>query len=152
MSDCIKPRTKVSVFGSLEGTAGGWVHMPRLDLCILSRWSPSYKTRWLAFLLKFYRIYSRRLNTAWTHGFIFYPNDILWDGQNCTSTSTCCQLNNPPWFTKNLPNATTDDIELRLCTIAMIQYTMMFPLNSMCSDWIISFPIWTMTQCMSLYS
>ena len=47
---------------------------------------------------------------------IFYPDDILWDGQNCTSTSTCCQFNNPPWFTKNLTNATTDDIELRICT------------------------------------
>ena len=47
----------------------------------------------------------------------FYPNDVLWDGHDCTSTSTCCQFNNPPWFTKNLPNATiTDDIELRLCT------------------------------------
>ena len=57
------------------------------------------------------------LNTAWdSSGFTFYPNDVLWDGQNCTSTSTCCQLNNPPWFTKNLPTATTDDIELRLCT------------------------------------
>ena len=44
------------------------------------------------------------------------PDDILWDGQNCTSTSTCCQFNNPPWFTKNLTNATTDDIELRICT------------------------------------
>ena len=43
-------------------------------------------------------------------------NNVLWDGQNCTSTSTCCQFNNPPWFTKNLTNATTDDIELRLCT------------------------------------
>ena len=48
--------------------------------------------------------------------FIFYPNDVLWDGQNCTSNSTCCQLNNPPWFTRNLTNATTDDIELRICT------------------------------------
>ena len=46
----------------------------------------------------------------------FYPNDVLWDGQNCISTSTCCQFNNPPWFTKNLPTATTDDIELRICT------------------------------------
>ena len=46
---------------------------------------------------------------------VFYPNDVLWDGQDCTSNSTCCQLNNPPWFTKNLPTATTDDIELRIC-------------------------------------
>ena len=57
------------------------------------------------------------LNTAYiiTYNYIFYPNDVLWDGQNCISTSTCCQFNNPPWFTKNLPNATTDDIELRIC-------------------------------------
>ena len=56
------------------------------------------------------------VHSPWTYKFTFYPNDVLWDGQNCTSTSTCCQLNNPPWFTKNLPTATTDDIELRLCT------------------------------------
>ena len=48
---------------------------------------------------------------------IFHSNDVLWDGQNCTSISTCCQFNNPPWFTKNLPNATTDDIELRICLV-----------------------------------
>jgi hypothetical protein len=44
-----------------------------------------------------------------------FSSDVLWDGQDCTSTSTCCQFNNPPWFTKNLPTTTTDDIELRLC-------------------------------------
>ena len=47
-----------------------------------------------------------------------FPDDVLWDGQDCTSTSTCCQFNNPPWFTKNLPTETTDDIELRICTSA----------------------------------
>ena len=51
--------------------------------------------------------------------FQFYPDDVLWDGQDCTSTSTCCQLNNPPWFTKNLPAETIDDIELRICTSAI---------------------------------
>ena len=48
------------------------------------------------------------LHSPWGGQNIFYPDDVLWDGQNCTSTSTCCQLNNPPWFTKNLTNATTD--------------------------------------------
>ena len=48
--------------------------------------------------------------------YVFHPDDVLWDGQNCTSTSACCRLNNPPWFTKQLPAATTDDFELRLCT------------------------------------
>ena len=47
--------------------------------------------------------------------FVLYSSDVLWDGQGCTANSTC-QFNNPPWFTKNLPSATTDDIELRLCT------------------------------------
>ena len=56
------------------------------------------------------------LHSPWSWQFIFYPDDVLWDGQNCTSTSTCCQLNNPPWFTKNLTSGTTDDIELRICT------------------------------------
>jgi hypothetical protein len=34
--------------------------------------------------------------------------------------STCCQFNNPPWFTKNLPTLTTDAIELRICTNSRI--------------------------------
>ena len=56
------------------------------------------------------------VNSPWTGQYILHSDDVLWDGQNCTSNSTCCQLNNPPWFTKNLTNGTTDDIELRICT------------------------------------
>ena len=44
-----------------------------------------------------------------------YADDPLWDGQGCGGTSTCCSFNNPPWFCKQLPQPTTDDIELRLC-------------------------------------
>ena len=44
-----------------------------------------------------------------------YPDDPLWDGEGCGPTSTCCSLNNPPWFSKQLPSPTTDDIEMRLC-------------------------------------
>ena len=49
------------------------------------------------------------------HQHIFYPDDPLWDGQGCGGTSTCCEFNNPPWFCKQLPQQTTDDIELRIC-------------------------------------
>ena len=57
------------------------------------------------------------LHSPWNrYQYILYPDDVIWNGQNCTSTSTCCQLNNPPWFTKDLPTATIDDIELRICT------------------------------------
>ena len=38
----------------------------------------------------------------------------LWDGEGCGS-STCCTHNNPPWFHKQLPQPTTDDIEMRVC-------------------------------------
>ena len=56
-------------------------------------------------------------NTANTPStpFVLYPNDPLWDGQNCRAGSTCCQFNTPPWFTRDLPSSTNDDIELRLC-------------------------------------
>ena len=41
--------------------------------------------------------------------------DPLWDGEDCSADSTCCSFNNPPWFYKQLPQPTTDDIEMRLC-------------------------------------
>ena len=37
----------------------------------------------------------------------------LWDGQGCGNS--CCRRNNPPWFHKQLPQPTTDDIEMRVC-------------------------------------
>ena len=52
--------------------------------------------------------------SSWAY--IFYPNAQLWDGQVCEGGGTCCQFNNPPWFTKNLTSPTTEDIELRLCS------------------------------------
>ena len=45
----------------------------------------------------------------------FYPYDPLWDGQGCGRLNTCCSFNNPPWFMKELPSSTSDDIEMRLC-------------------------------------
>ena len=40
----------------------------------------------------------------------------LWDGQGCPfSPGTYCNINNPPWFNKQLPNSTTDNIEMRVC-------------------------------------
>ena len=43
-----------------------------------------------------------------------YHEDLLWDGQNCPISSTCCELNNPPWFCKVLPSPTNENIEVRL--------------------------------------
>ena len=48
--------------------------------------------------------------------YTFYPDDPLWDGRGCGPTSSCCSFNSPPWFCKELPQPTTDDIEVRVCT------------------------------------
>lgn len=45
----------------------------------------------------------------------FYPDDPLWDGQGCGSRSSCCSLNSPPWFYKQLTSATDDGLEMRVC-------------------------------------
>ena len=45
----------------------------------------------------------------------YYPNDPLWDGEGCGPTSSCCEFNNPPWFCKELPQPTRNDLEIRNC-------------------------------------
>ena len=57
-------------------------------------------------------------DTGSTHRFRsnhLYDEDPLWDGAGCGPADTCCSLNNPPWFFKQLPSATRDDIEMRVC-------------------------------------
>ena len=49
---------------------------------------------------------------------IYYTDDPLWDGKGCSSTSTCCEFNTPPWFCKSLPRPTSDDLEIRNCYTA----------------------------------
>ena len=47
----------------------------------------------------------------------FFPNDTLWDGQQCVGVEApCCTHPNMPWFIKTLGEITTEDIQLRLCT------------------------------------
>ena len=43
----------------------------------------------------------------------FYSTDPLWDGKNCIPA--CCSYNNPPYFIKQLPETTHDEIEVRIC-------------------------------------
>ena len=47
----------------------------------------------------------------------FHPDDPLWDGEGCSSSSSCCSFNNPPYFIKQLPSPTSDPIEARLCRL-----------------------------------
>ena len=43
-----------------------------------------------------------------------YGDDPLWDGQQCEG-ECCSNGKSPPWFSVELPNPTTDDIEVRIC-------------------------------------
>ncbi len=45
----------------------------------------------------------------------FYRDDPLWDGAGCGPLNSCCSFNTPPWFYKQLPQPTIDDIEMRVC-------------------------------------
>ena len=48
----------------------------------------------------------------------FYYNDPLWDGNQCDYMEyPCCTSPNMPWFIKSFNQSTTDDLELRLCSI-----------------------------------
>ena len=50
-------------------------------------------------------------NEEFMDGEIGFQTDPLWDGTDCL----CCDSDNPPWFYKQLPQPTTDDIEMRVC-------------------------------------
>ena len=43
-----------------------------------------------------------------------YSSDPLWDGKQCEG-ECCSNGKSPPWFSVELPNPTTDDIEVRIC-------------------------------------
>ena len=56
------------------------------------------------------------INEPWdlSRHYIFHSNDPLWGGENCLPSSICCSRRNPPYFIKQLPTLTTDDIEARI--------------------------------------
>ena len=64
------------------------------------------------------------VNEYWNSSlhYTLHSNDPLWDGENCLSSSTCCSLHNPPYFVKQLPNSTTDNIEARICGYYVSRY------------------------------
>ena len=44
-----------------------------------------------------------------------FSDNPLWDGASCGPFNECCSFNSPPWFYKQLPQSTSDDIEMRVC-------------------------------------
>lgn len=51
----------------------------------------------------------------WASDSSHYHEDALWDGADCPENSSCCQLNNPPWFCRELETEVRNDFEVRLC-------------------------------------
>ena len=48
-------------------------------------------------------------------GFTSAFSNPLWDGFGCDENYECCDFNSPPWFCKQLPNSTSEPMELRIC-------------------------------------
>ena len=48
---------------------------------------------------------------------IVHSDDPLWDGEGCDGNEApCCNPPDLPWFCKELPEPTSDDLEVRICT------------------------------------
>ena len=46
----------------------------------------------------------------------WFTNNTLWDNQDCYPGSNCCNNPQAPWFVRELPALTQDDVEIRWCT------------------------------------
>ena len=44
-----------------------------------------------------------------------FINDPVWDGKGCSSDNGCCSEPSLPWFYRQFPLATNEDIETRIC-------------------------------------
>ena len=53
--------------------------------------------------------------TSTLHRGQLYADDKLWDGERCEREGSCCTNKTLPWFSVELSNRTTDDIEVRIC-------------------------------------
>ena len=45
----------------------------------------------------------------------YFTGDPLWDGKGCGNQDNCCARPNLPWFFRQLPVSTSDNIEVRIC-------------------------------------
>ena len=46
---------------------------------------------------------------------VIFTGNLLWDGTGCSFINSCCSFNNPPWFYRELPDLSTQGIEMRVC-------------------------------------
>ena len=45
----------------------------------------------------------------------YFTRDPLWDGKDCPSENSCCSEPNLPWFYRQIPLTSDNNIEARIC-------------------------------------
>ena len=45
----------------------------------------------------------------------YHITDPVWDGEDCSVNNNCCSDPNLPWFYRQIPLTTSEDIEIRIC-------------------------------------
>ena len=49
------------------------------------------------------------------HGSGIFTDDPVWDGEGCSTNNNCCSNPSLPWFYRQIPLTTSEDIETRIC-------------------------------------
>ena len=45
----------------------------------------------------------------------YHTTDPVWDGNHCSANNNCCSEPNLPWFYRQIPRTTSEDVETRIC-------------------------------------
>ena len=45
----------------------------------------------------------------------YYTDDPLWDGKGCSTNNSCCAQPNLPWFYRQIPLTSKENLEVRIC-------------------------------------
>ena len=48
-------------------------------------------------------------------GLDYHTSDPVWDGEDCSINNSCCSEPSLPWFYRQIPLTTSEDIETRIC-------------------------------------
>ena len=93
--------------------AGGWHEQERYSYGCPCNIGSQYMNYTIPFVGNDYYCES---GTNTYSGYELFPNDPLWDGQECPGReATCCTSPKMPWFVKTLNETVNDDIELSIC-------------------------------------
>ena len=106
------PRSHIWTFASARDEVG---QFPHTNCPCTNATQASSATPPPSFVANNYFCDTGSTSSAHLDQLAFYLDDPLWDGAGCGPDSTCCSLNNPPWFFRQLPSAVDDDVEMRIC-------------------------------------